>query len=116
MENNSILYGSSGMNVNLSLCDKWPSVNGQRRAAEAENRLRSVEATSKCLREEDQKRMQDNIVTKLQPEMEKLLQQISAVNSKAIQQPTASPTMVEPLLDDRKVQHRTRTPKTTTQT
>ncbi|CAC5394343.1 unnamed protein product [Mytilus coruscus] len=43
--------------------------------------------------------------------MEKMLQQISAVNSKALQQPTASPTMVEPLLDYRKVQHRTRTPR-----
>ncbi|CAC5399534.1 unnamed protein product [Mytilus coruscus] len=81
--------------------------------AEAENRLRPVESTSKCLQEEDQKRMQDNIVTKLQPEIEKMLQQISAINSKSLQQPTASPTMVEPLLDDRKakVQHRIRTPR-----
>ncbi|CAG2254521.1 unnamed protein product [Mytilus edulis] len=85
---------------------KWPET-----VVEAENRLRSVEATSKCLQEEDQKRMQDNIVTKLQPEMEKLLQQISAVKSEAFQQPTASQTMVEPLLDDRKVQHRHRTPR-----
>ncbi|CAC5374990.1 unnamed protein product [Mytilus coruscus] len=60
---------------------KWPKT-----VAETENRLRSVEATSKCLQEEDQKRMNDNIVTKPQPEMEKMLQQISAVNSKALQQ------------------------------
>ncbi|CAG2205845.1 unnamed protein product [Mytilus edulis] len=85
---------------------KWPET-----VVEAENRLRSVEATSKCLQEEDQKRMPDNIVSKLQPEMEKMLQKISAVNSKVLQQPTTSPTMVEPLLDDRKVQHRTRTPR-----
>ncbi|CAC5359231.1 unnamed protein product [Mytilus coruscus] len=90
---------------------KWPET-----VAEAENRLRSVEATSKCLQEEEQKRMQDNIVTELRPEMEKMLQQISAVNSKALQQPSTSLTMVEPLLnsdDDckAKVQHRTRTPR-----
>ncbi|CAC5398886.1 unnamed protein product [Mytilus coruscus] len=49
----------------------------------------------------------------LKPKIDMMFQQISAVNSKSLQQPTASPPMVEPLLDDRKakVQHRIRTPR-----
>ncbi|CAC5378652.1 unnamed protein product [Mytilus coruscus] len=69
-------------------------------------RLMSLE---KC----EKKETEDKIISELKPKIDMMFQQISAVNSKSLQQPTASPTMVEPLLDDRKakVQHRTRTPR-----
>ncbi|CAC5383237.1 unnamed protein product [Mytilus coruscus] len=87
---------------------KWPET-----VEEAEVRLRSVEANFHYLEKCEKKETEDKIISELKPKIDMMFQQISAVNSKSLQQPIASPTMVEPLLDDRKakVQHRTRTPR-----
>ncbi|CAC5366824.1 unnamed protein product [Mytilus coruscus] len=94
--------------VRLMSLGKWPET-----VEEAEVRLRSVEANFQYLEKCEKKETEDKIISELKPKIDMMFQQISAVNSKSLQQPTASPTMVEPLLDDRKakVQHRTRTPR-----
>ncbi|CAC5365054.1 unnamed protein product [Mytilus coruscus] len=92
--------------VRLMSLGKWPET-----VEEAEVRLRSVEANFHYLEKCEKKETEDKIISELKPKIDMMFQQISAVNSKSLQQPIASPTMVEPLLDDRKakVQHRTRT-------
>ncbi|CAC5384128.1 unnamed protein product [Mytilus coruscus] len=94
--------------VRLMSLGKWPET-----VEEAEVRLRSVEANFHYLEKCEKKETEDKIISELKPQIDMMFQQISAVNSKSLQQPTASPPMVEPLLDDRKakVQHRTRTPR-----
>ncbi|CAC5407871.1 unnamed protein product [Mytilus coruscus] len=94
--------------VRLMSLGKWPET-----VEEAEVRLRSVEANFHYLEKCEKKETEDKIILELKPKIDMMFQQISAVNSKSLQQPTASPPMVEPLLDDRKakVQHRIRTPR-----
>ncbi|CAC5387770.1 unnamed protein product [Mytilus coruscus] len=94
--------------VRLMSLGKWPET-----VDEAEVRLRSVEANFHYLEKSEKKDTANIIMSELKPKIDMMFQQISAVNSKALQQPTASPKMVEPLVDDRKakVQHRTRTPR-----
>ncbi|CAC5423905.1 unnamed protein product [Mytilus coruscus] len=94
--------------VRLMSLGKWPET-----VEEAEVRLRSVEANFHYLEKCEKKESEDKIISELKPKIDMMFQQLSAINSKSLQQPTASPTMVEPLLDDRKakVQHRTRTPR-----
>ncbi|CAC5366949.1 unnamed protein product [Mytilus coruscus] len=94
--------------VRLMSLGKWPET-----VEEAEVSLRSVEANFHYLEKCEKKETEDKIISELKPKIDMMFQQISAVNSKSLQQPTASPTMVEPLHDDRKakVQHRTRTPR-----
>ncbi|CAC5404427.1 unnamed protein product [Mytilus coruscus] len=94
--------------VRLMSLGKWPET-----VEEAEVRLRSVEANFHYLEKCEKKETEDKIIAELKPKIDMMFQQISAVNSKSLQQPTASPPMVEPLLDDRKakVQHRIRTPR-----
>ncbi|CAC5363969.1 unnamed protein product [Mytilus coruscus] len=94
--------------VRLMSLGKWPET-----VEEAEVRLRSVEANFHYLEKCEKKETEDKIISELKPKIDMMFQQISAVNSKSLQQPTASPPMVEPLLDDpkAKVQHRIRTPR-----
>ncbi|CAC5364127.1 unnamed protein product [Mytilus coruscus] len=98
--------------VRLMSLGKWPET-----VEEAEVRLRSVEANFHYLEKCEKKETEDKIISELKPKIDMMFQQISAVNSKSLQQPTASPPMVEPLLDDRKAKSSTsnQNAKTTTQ-
>ncbi|CAC5393529.1 unnamed protein product [Mytilus coruscus] len=79
--------------VRLMSLGKWPET-----VEEAEVRLRSVEANFHYLEKCEKKETEDKIISELKPKIDMMFQQISAVNSKSLQQPTASPPMVEPLL------------------
>ncbi|CAC5413252.1 unnamed protein product [Mytilus coruscus] len=63
---------------------KWPET-----VEEAEVRLRSVEANFQYLEKCEKKETEDKIISELKPKIDMMFQQISAVNSKSLQQPTS---------------------------
>ncbi|CAC5384528.1 unnamed protein product [Mytilus coruscus] len=68
--------------VRLMSLGKWPET-----VEEAEVRLRSVEANFHYLEKCEKKETEDKIISELKPKIDMMFQQISAVNSKSLQQP-----------------------------